>query len=82
MFSRVGKHQILHLLRAAAARPWAPGDEHRLYQNALDQIELADRLGYDHASQVEHHFLEEFPHSLSPESFLAAASKQTKIFAS
>ena len=30
-------------------RPWNPGDEHRLYQNALDQIELADRLGYDHA---------------------------------
>ena len=35
-------------------RPWAQGDEHRLYQNALDQIEMADRLGYDHAWQVEH----------------------------
>ena len=44
-------------------RPWAPGDEHRLYQNALEQIEIADRLGYDHAWQVEHHFLEEYSHS-------------------
>src|SRR5882757_1022570 len=59
-------------------RPWKDGDEHRLYQNALAQIELADRLGYDHAWQVEHHFLEEYSHSPSPESFLAAASQRTK----
>jgi alkanesulfonate monooxygenase SsuD/methylene tetrahydromethanopterin reductase-like flavin-dependent oxidoreductase (luciferase family) len=59
-------------------RPWAPGDEHRLYQNALEQIELADHLGYDHAWQVEHHFLEEYSHSPVPESFLAAASQRTR----
>ncbi len=59
-------------------RPWQSGDEHRLYQNALQQIELADRLGYDHAWQVEHHFLEEYSHSPSPETFLAAASQRTK----
>ncbi|HZQ00275.1 MAG TPA: LLM class flavin-dependent oxidoreductase [Reyranella sp.] len=59
-------------------RPWTDGDEHRLYQNALNQIELADRLGYDHAWQVEHHFLEEYSHSPSPESFLAAASQRTR----
>src|SRR5947207_5735693 len=59
-------------------RPWAPGDEHRLYQNALQQIELADRLGYDHAWQVQHHFLQEYSHSPSPETFLAAASQRTK----
>ncbi|MBV8409714.1 MAG: LLM class flavin-dependent oxidoreductase [Alphaproteobacteria bacterium] len=59
-------------------RPWNDGDEHRLYQNALEQIELADRLGYDHAWQVEHHFLEEYSHSPSPETFLAAASQRTK----
>jgi alkanesulfonate monooxygenase SsuD/methylene tetrahydromethanopterin reductase-like flavin-dependent oxidoreductase (luciferase family) len=59
-------------------RPWQPGDEHRLYQNALQQIELADRLGYDQAWQVEHHFLEEYSHSPSPETFLAAASQRTK----
>jgi alkanesulfonate monooxygenase SsuD/methylene tetrahydromethanopterin reductase-like flavin-dependent oxidoreductase (luciferase family) len=59
-------------------RPWQPGDELNLYQNALTQIELADRLGYDHAWQVEHHFLEEYSHSPAPESFLAAASQRTK----
>ena len=40
-------------------RPWGPNDELTLYQNALDQIELADQCGYDYAWQVEHHFLEE-----------------------
>jgi alkanesulfonate monooxygenase SsuD/methylene tetrahydromethanopterin reductase-like flavin-dependent oxidoreductase (luciferase family) len=59
-------------------RPWQPGDEQKLYQNALSQIELADKLGYDHAWQVEHHFLEEYSHSPAPESFLAAASQRTK----
>jgi alkanesulfonate monooxygenase SsuD/methylene tetrahydromethanopterin reductase-like flavin-dependent oxidoreductase (luciferase family) len=59
-------------------RPWHPGGEQRLYQNALAQIELADALGYDHAWQVEHHFLEEYSHSPAPESFLAAASQRTK----
>ena len=59
-------------------RPWQPGGEHRLYQNALDQVELADRLGYDYAWEVEHHFLEEYSHSPAPEVFLGAASQRTK----
>src|ERR1700693_1144332 len=59
-------------------RPWVAGDELRLYQDALTQLETADRLGYDHAWVVELHFLEEYSHSPSPESFLAAASQRTK----
>jgi alkanesulfonate monooxygenase SsuD/methylene tetrahydromethanopterin reductase-like flavin-dependent oxidoreductase (luciferase family) len=59
-------------------RPWKEGDEYKLYQNALSQVELADKLGYDYAWEVEHHFLEEYSHSPAPESFLAAASQRTK----
>ncbi len=59
-------------------RPWAPDDERQLYQNALTQVALADRLGYDYAWQVEHHFLEEYSHSPQPEVFLAAASQRTE----
>jgi alkanesulfonate monooxygenase SsuD/methylene tetrahydromethanopterin reductase-like flavin-dependent oxidoreductase (luciferase family) len=59
-------------------RPWGPDDERLLYQNALSQVELADRLGYDYAWEVEHHFLEEYSHSPQPEVFLAAASQRTK----
>src|SRR5579875_1587597 len=59
-------------------RPWHEGDELKLYQDALTQLETADRCGYDHAWVVEHHFLEEYSHSPSPESSLAAASQRTK----
>ena len=59
-------------------RPWSDGDELKLYQNALTQLETADRCGYDYAWVVEHHFLEEYSHSPAPESFLAAASQRTK----
>jgi hypothetical protein len=59
-------------------RPWTADDEYELFNNALDQIELADRLGYDYAWEVEHHFLEEYSHSSAPEVFLGAASQRTK----
>ncbi|MDJ0868827.1 MAG: LLM class flavin-dependent oxidoreductase [Myxococcota bacterium] len=59
-------------------RPWHEGDELKLFQDALDQVELADRLGIDHAWEVEHHFLEEYSHSSAPEVFLAACSQRTQ----
>jgi alkanesulfonate monooxygenase SsuD/methylene tetrahydromethanopterin reductase-like flavin-dependent oxidoreductase (luciferase family) len=59
-------------------RPWGPDDEHRLFREALDQVELADRLGIDYAWEVEHHFLEEYSHSSAPEVFLAACSQRTR----
>src|SRR5262245_23627457 len=59
-------------------KPWAPGDERRLFHEALAQVELADALGYDYAWEVEHHFLDEYSHSSSPEVFLAAAAARTK----
>ena len=59
-------------------RPWENDNERQLYHNALDQLELADRLGYDYAWEVEHHFLEEYSHSPAPEVFLAAASQRTQ----
>src|SRR5439155_25343509 len=59
-------------------RPWNDGAEVRLFQEALDQVELADRVGIDYAWEVEHHFLEEYSHSSAPEVFLAAASQRSK----
>ncbi|MEY2476426.1 MAG: hypothetical protein QOG87_1741 [Actinomycetota bacterium] len=59
-------------------RPWGPDSEFQLLQDALDQIELADSLGYDYVWEVEHHFLEEYSHSSAPEVFLAAASQRTR----
>jgi alkanesulfonate monooxygenase SsuD/methylene tetrahydromethanopterin reductase-like flavin-dependent oxidoreductase (luciferase family) len=59
-------------------RPWADGAEEKLFNDALDQIELGDRLGLDYMWEVEHHFLEEYSHSSAPEVFLAACSQRTK----
>lgn len=59
-------------------RPWKEGDELALFQDALDQVELADRLGIHYCWEVEHHFLEEYSHSSAPEVFLAAASQRTE----
>jgi alkanesulfonate monooxygenase SsuD/methylene tetrahydromethanopterin reductase-like flavin-dependent oxidoreductase (luciferase family) len=59
-------------------RPWAEGDELQLFQDALTQVELADRLRVDYAWEVEHHFLEEYSHSSAPEVFLAACSQRTQ----
>jgi alkanesulfonate monooxygenase SsuD/methylene tetrahydromethanopterin reductase-like flavin-dependent oxidoreductase (luciferase family) len=59
-------------------RPWTDDSEHQLIQDALEQVELADRLGFDVAWEVEHHFLEEYSHSSAPEVFLAAASQRTR----
>src|SRR5687767_13365357 len=59
-------------------RPWEEGSTERLLRDALDQVELADRLEFDHVWEVEHHFLEEYSHSSAPEVFLAAASQRTK----
>jgi len=59
-------------------RPWETGDERRVFTEALEQIELADRLGFECAWVVEHHFLEEYSHSSAPDLFLAAASQRTQ----
>lgn len=58
-------------------RPWDAQSEVRSVNEALDQVELADNLGFDYAWVVEQHFLEEYSHSSAPEIFLAAASQRT-----
>ena len=59
-------------------RPWTRDSEHKLFKDALEQVELADRLGFDYVWATEHHFLEEYAHSSAPEIFLAACSQRTK----
>ena len=59
-------------------RPWTRDSEHQLLKNALEQVELADRSGYDYVWATEHHFLEEYAHSSAPEIFLAACAARTK----
>jgi alkanesulfonate monooxygenase SsuD/methylene tetrahydromethanopterin reductase-like flavin-dependent oxidoreductase (luciferase family) len=57
---------------------WDPDQEQRIFHEMLDQVELADSLGFDYVFEVEHHFLEEYSHSSAPELMMAALSQRTK----
>jgi alkanesulfonate monooxygenase SsuD/methylene tetrahydromethanopterin reductase-like flavin-dependent oxidoreductase (luciferase family) len=59
-------------------RPWEEGAELQLFQDALAQVELADRLGIDYAWEVEHHFLEEYSHCSNPEVLYGAIAARTE----
>ena len=49
-----------------------------MFQDGLDEVEVADKAGFSTVWLTEHHFLEEYCHSTAPEMFLAAASQRTK----
>src|SRR3984885_1333716 len=59
-------------------RPWSAESERTLLNDALEIVELSDKVGFDYVWATEHHFLEEYSHASSPELFLAAASQRTK----
>jgi len=59
-------------------RPWHGDDERRVFDEALEQAEVLDGLGFHSFWLVEHHFLEEYSHSSAPEVFLGALSQRTK----
>jgi alkanesulfonate monooxygenase SsuD/methylene tetrahydromethanopterin reductase-like flavin-dependent oxidoreductase (luciferase family) len=57
--------------------PAGPGAEQQLLQEALEQVELADRLGYHAVWVPERHFQEERSGASAPAVFLAAAAART-----
>ena len=59
-------------------KPWTDGAEHRLVQEAVEQVQLADRLGIDYAWAVEHHFLDEYSHCSASDVFLSALAAKTE----
>jgi alkanesulfonate monooxygenase SsuD/methylene tetrahydromethanopterin reductase-like flavin-dependent oxidoreductase (luciferase family) len=66
-------------------RPWGEPHPHgqrkqeqRAYREALEQIKLADKLGFNIVWAVEHHFREARSHMPCPEAFLAALSQVTE----
>ena len=81
MYAATGRPSIPpeKLLRALLLQAFfTVRSERQLMQESLDQIELADRLGYDVVWETEHHFLQEYSHSSAPDVFLAAASQRTR----
>jgi alkanesulfonate monooxygenase SsuD/methylene tetrahydromethanopterin reductase-like flavin-dependent oxidoreductase (luciferase family) len=57
-------------------------DESRHFLQMMDQVELAEQVGFKSVWSVEHHFLESFSHASAPEvllSWLAAKTKTIRI---
>ena len=75
---KFGLFYELQLPKPADADTWDEDAERRIFHEMLDQVELADKLGFDYVFQVEHHFLEEYSHSSAPEMMMAALSQRTK----
>jgi alkanesulfonate monooxygenase SsuD/methylene tetrahydromethanopterin reductase-like flavin-dependent oxidoreductase (luciferase family) len=65
-------------MELSVPRPWTADSERQVYENALEQVRLADELGFDYIWAVEHHFLEEYSHCSGPDIFLSAAATMTK----
>jgi alkanesulfonate monooxygenase SsuD/methylene tetrahydromethanopterin reductase-like flavin-dependent oxidoreductase (luciferase family) len=52
--------------------------QQQVFDETIEQIVLADELGFDHVWEVEHHFLGDFSLSAAPEVVLAHAAARTK----
>ena len=66
------------LYEIEAMQPWDDDSHRNAYMESLEQIKLADEVGFDYVWEVEHHFLGEFSISSAPEVFLSAVSQHTK----
>jgi alkanesulfonate monooxygenase SsuD/methylene tetrahydromethanopterin reductase-like flavin-dependent oxidoreductase (luciferase family) len=59
--------------------PWGQREhEQQAYKEALEQIQLADKLGFHTTWHVEHHFREGRSHSPAPEVLIGALSQVTE----
>jgi alkanesulfonate monooxygenase SsuD/methylene tetrahydromethanopterin reductase-like flavin-dependent oxidoreductase (luciferase family) len=68
----------MQLPRPLDSEQWHADDERRIVRETLEQIAFADRLGFDYAWAVEHHFLEEYCHCSAPEILLANVAARTQ----
>ena len=58
-------------------RPATPDAEHQRIREIIDQVVLAEEMGFEHVWFVEHHFLTEWAHCSANEVMLAAISQHT-----
>ncbi|HZQ38109.1 MAG TPA: LLM class flavin-dependent oxidoreductase [Dehalococcoidia bacterium] len=58
-------------------RPWHERSDYERYWQCIEEIKLAEAVGFDQVWAVEHHFTEEFAHCSAPEVFLSAVAQHT-----
>ncbi len=62
----------------AIPEPHHPGVQQERYKEVMEQVVLADDVGFDYFWTVEHHFLNEFSYCSAPEVLYGAVSQITK----
>lgn len=60
-------------------RPWHERSEYDVYRQAIDQVALAEQVGFDSVWVAEHHFLEEVSHAGASDLILAAMAEHTSV---
>ncbi|MGC8476107.1 MAG: LLM class flavin-dependent oxidoreductase [Acetobacteraceae bacterium] len=68
----------LDLFFELAVPPERGPDPATVFADTLDEIELADRLGFGAAWVVEHHLTGDYSHATAPDLLLAAAAQRTR----
>jgi len=58
-------------------KPWTPESELNRFWEMLDEVTLAEEMGFKSVWFVEHHFRSEWSHSSAPDISLAALSQRT-----
>ncbi len=66
------------LYELANPKPWHARSEYNKWWEGLEQVVLAEKLGFDGVWAVEHHFLEELSSSSVPEIWLTACAMRTE----
>ena len=56
----------------------SPAAIQKVYQNVLEQIRVADEVGFDYVWAVEHHFSNPLSFSIAPEVFFGTVAAQTE----
>jgi alkanesulfonate monooxygenase SsuD/methylene tetrahydromethanopterin reductase-like flavin-dependent oxidoreductase (luciferase family) len=66
------------MFEGSVPRPFNDGVEKQVFDNIIEQVKLADQLGFSQVWAVEHHFLEEYAHCSAPEMLLTAVAMVTE----
>ena len=69
--------QIGMFYQIQVPKPWTPSSDFDHYWEMMDQIVLAEDLGFESVWMADHQFRTEWSHSSAPDVTLAAISQRT-----
>ena len=71
--------QIGMFYQIQVPKPWTPSSDFNRYWEMMDQVVLAEELGFKSVWMADHQFRSEWSHSSAPDVTLAAISQRTSL---